>query len=480
MDFLFNGKFWLSAVFIAVLLGFASQLRADDRPWLSYLINPSFWFSGAVDEDKSDSYYYSYDKQQIRYSPMGNWFELGNTLIEGADVETFEVLARDFAKDKNNIYYQSDVITRSVDYMTFSLINELIARDKNHVYVPSRFVAESALAEQSDSPLHIISDANPANFEIINDAWTKDDKQAYYYFVPQAVDVASLALLNEYIVKDAHAVFIKHDDRFIKTQVAGLHVNALNERFIYDEHKLYWFDASYQQNDNGDSQSRVWLESVAYQNIDSFTQFNDDYFTLDDSVYFGKNRVAQADAKTFQIINNAGFAKDASQVFYQQHRLPNADAHSYALLLEHGSYGRDNSRIYYKNQLLGEKKTPLKVLSNDDYLVSGDKVFFQGKVIEGANADYFTLLERFASYASDGNAVYFQDKRIEGVDLNTVVVINRDMAIRDANFVYWHGSRVEGADVNTFMRSHRNYEKYDAEDKRYFYKNGIRVATRND
>ena len=120
------------------------------------------------------------------------------------------------------------------------------------------------------------------------------------------------------------------------------------------------------------------------------------------------------------------------------------------------------------------------MLSNDDYLVSGRKVFFQGKVIEGANADYFTLLERFASYASDGNAVYFQDKKIEGVDLNTVVVINRDMAIRDANFVYWHGSRVEGADVNTFMRSHRNYEKYDAEDKRYFYKNGIRVATRND
>ena len=108
MDFLFNGKFWLSAVFIAVLLGFASQLRADDRPWLSYLINPSFWFSGAVDEDKSDSYYYSYDKQQIRYSPMGNWFELGNTLIEGADVETFEVLARDFAKDKNNIYFSKD------------------------------------------------------------------------------------------------------------------------------------------------------------------------------------------------------------------------------------------------------------------------------------------------------------------------------------------------------------------------------------
>ncbi|MDE3272844.1 DKNYY domain-containing protein [Pseudoalteromonas sp. G4] len=466
----------MSAVFLAALLAFSSSMRADDRPWLSYLINPSFWFAGPVDQTLSDSYYYSYNKQQIRFSPMGNWFELGNTLIEHADVATFEVLSRDFAKDKNHIYYQATPITEFVDYQSFSLINEMLTRDKNHVYVPKRFVSESVLDTNSKSPLHIITDANPRSFTVINDAWSQDENHHFYYFIKQDIDFSSFEQLSEDIVKDQFWVFIKKGDHFIKTNVEGANVSVLNEQFIYNHSHIFWYNAQYSKTNTGGSNTKVWLQALPYQDITSFKQFNEAFFALDNRVFYDKNPVEAAKVNTFQIINNLGFAKDANHVFYQHKMLDKADPHSFSLLLEHGHYGRDNLHIYFQDKLLGEKQAPLKILSNDEYLISGEKVFYQGREVVGAKAAKFELLTRFASYASDGEFIYFKDQKLDGVDLNSVVVINRDLAIRDANSVFWGSKRVEGADSATFTRSHRNYDKYDAEDKRFYYKNGIKVA----
>ena len=128
MDVVSSSKFLIGITTVTLLLIFSSQVKAGERPWLSYIINPSFWFSGPVNKELSDSYYYSYNTKKIRYSPMGNWFSLGNSLIEQADVDTFEVLSRDFARDKNHIYFRSDIISNQVAYATFEVIEHLLVQ----------------------------------------------------------------------------------------------------------------------------------------------------------------------------------------------------------------------------------------------------------------------------------------------------------------------------------------------------------------
>lgn len=90
-------------------------------------------FRGPVNKTLSDSYYYNRLKNAIHYSPMGNWFALGNTKM-AANVETFEVLDRDFGKDKDKIYYKDKDITHEADYATFRALDGK-GYDKDHVYV---------------------------------------------------------------------------------------------------------------------------------------------------------------------------------------------------------------------------------------------------------------------------------------------------------------------------------------------------------
>ena len=177
MDFFLSSKFWFGVLVLGTLLHYSPKLSANERPWLSYFINPSFWFSGEVDKEKSDSYYYSYNRKQIRFSPMGNWFELGNSLIEQADVASFEVLGRNFAKDKNHIYFKSDVISNQVDHASFEVLDGNLVRDKNHVYVPKDDMPNDKVQSMpKQSLLYALKKAEPARFKVIDDVWSTHSK----------------------------------------------------------------------------------------------------------------------------------------------------------------------------------------------------------------------------------------------------------------------------------------------------------------
>lgn len=62
---------------------------------------------------------------------MGNWFELGYTELE-ADPETFTVLSREFAKDKQQVYWKDHV--QNVDHTSFTIDEQGTPRDAQHVY----------------------------------------------------------------------------------------------------------------------------------------------------------------------------------------------------------------------------------------------------------------------------------------------------------------------------------------------------------
>ncbi len=484
MDVIFSWKLWLVVIILAIG---AAKIPINQRPILSYLINPSFWFSGAVHQDKSDSYYYSYNRKQIRFSPMGNWFQLGSALIEGADVDTFEVLDRDYARDKHHIYYQSTPITDQVDYHSFSLVDGLIAKDKYRVYIPKHYLDWASSQSTPDHhPLAVIQAADPASFELVDDQWSRDHQHYFYYFVKQNVDHASFQILTDDTVKDKHAVYIKQDSHFVATNISGNEVKRIDDKYLRDEERLYWYDASYHETADGLADTRAWLESVEYQDIATFQSLGDDYFILDDTVYLGSTPIEHANARHFARIDNTEhYSKDDQHVFFQ--RIPLAEANPHKFVLIHSddghwpsAYGRDSQQLYYKQTPIASlaQSHRVSVLSNEDFAIANHQVFYQGAEIRDANHARFELLERFARYATDGESVFYQTKKVMGVDIASAEVINRDMMLKDKHHIYWHHKRVEGADRASFTRSHDNDDSYDAEDDYFYYKNGERVRSK--
>lgn len=87
--------------------------------------------------------------------------------IEGADQETFEVLAEDiYAKDKNRVYYWSNPIPNA-DAETFRVLQDQqyypYAKDKTHVFLTD----------------WVVQDADPDTFELITFPYARDRSNVY-------------------------------------------------------------------------------------------------------------------------------------------------------------------------------------------------------------------------------------------------------------------------------------------------------------
>ena len=108
------------------------------------IIWPSWW-----------SIYYS-DNENI----YADWW----IKIDGVNIQTFQLLGLNYAKDKNNIYRWSNSITWA-DIVSFIVLGEFspYAKDKNNVYIGSR----------------ILTWVDVASFEIVDINTAKDNNHTY-------------------------------------------------------------------------------------------------------------------------------------------------------------------------------------------------------------------------------------------------------------------------------------------------------------
>lgn len=144
------------------------------------------------------------------------------------DLQSFELLTSQIAKDKNNVYFIYDeyiVPINKSDPASFMMINKDYAKDKKHVYRLGS----------------IIEGANPLTFKTLTEYYSRDDKNIYLmnFKIPQA-DVRSFKILNKrFTAKDNHHVYYKgtiirgaDPDTFI----------ALNDSFSKDKNGCYEAD----------------------------------------------------------------------------------------------------------------------------------------------------------------------------------------------------------------------------------------------
>lgn len=308
--------------------------------WLIQACSP---LGNTVDKDVSDSFYFNKSKTDVIYSPMGNWFELEASKI-GADVESFVVLNKHIAKDKNRVYYKSTYVNLpELDVsefraeQTYAMLN--IGFDEKNVYLFTRDYTSKETA------VKIIPEADPHTFKTSDFEWAKDKNHYYHRFSPVNVDYESFARINERFHLDKKQAYYHAYDTFSAFEVDVATFKKLDDAYAYDQNNVYYF--------------AEFVQDRA-QNL--------------------LQRIPNPDSRTIKIIDQYHL-KAGDKVYYQGFEITGADLNSFEIISE--SYSKDQQHVYYNGVLLeGADPKSFQYDGKTFYYKDKDRSYFQGKPVD--------------------------------------------------------------------------------------------------
>lgn len=118
-------------------------------------------------------------------------------------------------------------------------------------------------------------------------------------------------------------------------------------------------------------------------------------------------------------------------------------------------------------------------VSNCDYFIKNNLVYFNGKRIKGADANSFTNFNNRGYYSKDKNHVYYNNKKITTADATTFKPLENDKSTNywhDKNIAFYKWDKIEGADGGSFVCAGNNYA-FDKENV-FFEKQLLKEADR--
>lgn len=123
------------------------------------------------------------------------------------------------------------------------------------------------------------------------------------------------------------------------------------------------------------------------------------------------------------------------------------------------------------------------------YSLDDKDVYFQDKIISGADPASFTFIGRHLSadqeYAKDKNSVYYLDRKIEKADPTTYQLLGvHNIYAKDAAHIFYKDAIVDGADVSSFdgellLTTGNSISPLYAVDKDHVYYDGRMIVGAN-
>ncbi|MGZ8508521.1 MAG: DKNYY domain-containing protein [Bacteroidia bacterium] len=130
-----------------------------------------------------------------------NFVFLGASILKDADPATFKHIKEYYWKDKSHVYLlqfgkNEDAKIPLADPVTFEVIdNNLWAKDKNNIFYS----------------FNILSKVNNQKFTAIDEEWGKDDSFYYFHeFRLDSLDYKSAKILSSYYIKDKYHVYFEN------------------------------------------------------------------------------------------------------------------------------------------------------------------------------------------------------------------------------------------------------------------------------
>jgi hypothetical protein len=217
--------------------------------------------------------------------------------LEGADVRTFEILddSQVYARDQGQVYFNGHVIP-DADPATFELLDSPYSKDSRHVYVSGEIFTD-----------------DPVTFEIVSGNIMRDAQHIYWSTSIISDDPTNLVVLggeNYYTyLHDSTTVFV-NGNPIPDADPASFEI--IMDGYSRDASHIFYFNEILPE---ADSASFEVLESPFSRDVDS--------------VFWMENVISGADPATFKVLN-ADFecSADANVAFYQDQAIPNFDPNS--------------------------------------------------------------------------------------------------------------------------------------------------------
>ena len=374
--------------------------------------SPKFNGAEAIDNQLSDQYYLK--KETVVYVPYGNFFELGDSKVEGADKDTFTVLSYSIAKDNNHIYYNGEFVSYA-DVSSFELLEPAYTDENNY-----RFYT---FAKDKDRVFYYfkpIYSAQPDSFERLWGAYSKDQDMLFY----ENKEFSSLSEQIEKITSDKNKNYIS---------VAG----------------------------------HIYFKGRPLTNTD-FSTFKslEHNFAMDKNhVYYEENTMTEMSPNGFEVID-AYYQKDEDYLYRNLKALKFVDLDTYEPITE--LYSKDQNHVYYIGAILQgvnpayfSKKDILKLEKDYDsiFIYQDDDHVFRIK-----RNELTEISSRHSYYEQD---IYVGNRKLEGADSQSFAVIPDadDLYSYDKNYVYYFTDIIKDADISSFGHIENNFSR----DKKYLY-----------
>lgn len=304
--------------------------------WLMQACSP---LGDHVDEKKSDSHYYNNSKSQIRYSPMGNWFEIGNSEIK-ADIESFAVFNKWLSRDKDHLFFEAyEVKNHTIDLATFYVKNEgylnNVGYDKNFVYAFDKVFKNNTYNGETN----VIQGANPKTYVQTDGNWSNDGEHHFYKNQLVTVDFGSFENINRTFSKDEHQIYV-HYDEYFQPIAAATDVNSFkvldDGYFAIDNTHVF---AMVYSKDNNDAK----LASIPKTDREEVTLLNEYFLKIGNRVFYKDIHLQDLDPANLEIINYS-YIKDKNNVYFLGRKLEDADISTFRAIGKRDV--RDKNGIY--------------------------------------------------------------------------------------------------------------------------------------
>lgn len=451
-------------------------VRADPESF--HILAPSVYYG----KDKSNVFYRGKTIEGVDFNSFepidesfardkGRVYYLGN-VVENADPESFRVLTPHsiygYSKDKNNIYFNTILhrctAMEDAHLNSFEVIALHFAKDKDHVYYDD----------------NVIVNADPDSFHVLNwdDFFSKDRNNVYFGRKPvSSIDITTFEVLGAYYGKDKEHVYYE-GDVIAGADPKSFSVFAESKQYGKDNKNVYYQKEIFQE--VVDVESFVLIDVLAFAAKDKYKVY---------SLLYPKKILEEADPETFKFINYT-YAKDKTNVynFLYSRIVKKADPETFKNI--NVLYSKDRYRVFYDDvEIEGADPESFEIMEDgiiespwnveaeisevmkDKYSRDKNKVYLRGKPLEGVDSGACEIIHPY--YVRDAKSVYFTHSLsfsgngiIQDADSESFKVLGEKYG-KDKNNVYWERSVIKEADVNSFEVVSDEY-KY-AKDKNNVY-----------
>lgn len=409
---------WIGTVVLVITVLYILVFAA----FAFYVSNPSTHKARAYNSKISNQYYLQEGK--VTFVRNGNFFQLGGTEIEGADLNTFEVIDESYAKDINYIYYDGKPVAGANPSSVALITSEINTSSVNSGYLIS--------GGKVFCYGKIIEGADPESFSYLLGSYAMDKDYLYYY-----VDIKIIREAIPKAISNASTRYIRHGEQVLyQGHVISNEANSFE--IISDEYSKDSF--------------HVYSHGTIVESMvpDSFTVITPYYRKDKNQAYFFNNPIRESDPDTFKVLNDA-ISKDQKNIYYNGNIIQNKKTS------EISRSDADELQKMWKWKPLHLDKTTVIMVPSDDiaditnnYFAYNNEVYTRDKKLKGVKPNDVIVIDPDEKvFTRIGGQIFYHDIPINGADADSFTFIS-DRFSKDTNYVYWDEHRVVEANPSTF------------------------------